>query len=124
MWRDYKRTTAADGKVYVGGVGGTYGPFEGNGRVGLTVGMRLGTATTGAEHLGNPIRPAETLFNSPLNLTRVIFYMVPGPPAYSYLRKNCLERWKAGGICIANQCPADTTYGPSCAEEKVFRPGC
>lgn len=65
-------------------LGGDYGPFEGNGRVGLTVGMRLGTAMTGAGHLGNrinPIRPAETLFNSPLNLTRVLFYMVPGPTA-------------------------------------------
>lgn len=78
-------------------------------------------------YINSIINPSSTPLQAsehPQNLTRVTFYMVPGPPACSYLKRSCPERWKAGEIWLANQCPDSTTDRTPCVEETVFGPGC
>lgn len=104
---------------------GNYGPFESNGGIRLTLpycryeaghshGMGLGTykitlILSGQQRpLSTPLQASDCLPNR----TRVTYYMVPGPPPYSYIQRTCPGRWQAGAICIANQCLAGTTSRP------------
>lgn len=101
------RAEVDDAEGYVGGFRGSHPPQGAREELDqpcYSSDVRQTQAWQGGGHLEkyiNPVRPAETLINPspsirqcPANLTRAIFYMVPGLPPYSSFRRNCTGKGK------------------------------
>ena len=92
--------------------GGAQPPAKTAGWSCLSVGMRWAPrkAYSSQQVSRDSSTPLQASESCP-NLTRAIFYMVPGRPPNSSFRKNCPGRWKAEGIYTATS-PVGTTFRP------------